>query len=130
VSTSLRQFIKFCLVGGLNTVVDFGVYLALTRLTDWFNDWLVVAAMLSMACATVNSYLWNAFWTFRTKRTDHGVMVSKFLVVSVSGFILYTFLFSTFIQFGFGDIAVKIVLAGFLVAWNFVGNKWWVYTVR
>ena len=129
-STNLRQFVKFCLVGGLNTVVDFGVYLALTRLTDWFHDWLVVAAMLAMACATVNSYLWNAFWTFRTTRTDHHVMVSKFLVVSVSGFIIYTVLFSTLVQFGFYDIFVKILLTIFLVAWNFVGNKWWVYTSR
>lgn len=129
-STSLRQFIKFCLIGGLNTAVDFVVYLGLTRLTNWFDQWLVVAAMLAMACATVNSYLWNAFWTFRTTRTDHHVMVSKFLVVSVAGFIMYLFLFSALINLGFYDLLVKILLAGFLVVWNFVGNKWWVYTTK
>lgn len=127
-STSLRQFIKFCLVGGLNTIVDFAVYLSLTRLTDWFDQWLVVAAMIAMACATVNSYLWNAFWVFRTARTDHHVLISKFLVISTSGFIIYTYLFSVLVHYGFYDILVKILLTGFLVIWNFVGNKWWVYT--
>lgn len=129
-STSLHQFIKFCLVGGLNTVIDFGVYLLLTRTTGWLADWVVPAAMISMACATINSYLWNAFWTFRTTRTDHGVMVTKFLAVSLAGFILYTFLFSSLVQFGMYDILAKVLLTGFLVVWNFVGNKWWVYTVR
>lgn len=86
--------------------------------------------MIAMACATVNSYLWNAFWVFRTTRTDHHVLISKFLVISTSGFIIYTYLFSVLVHYGFYDIAVKIALTVFLVIWNFVGNKWWVYTKR
>lgn len=127
-STSLRQFVKFSIVGGLNTAVDFGVYFSLTRWVSWFSQHLVVAAVLAMAAATVHSYLWNSFWTFQTKRTDHAVLVSKFLTVSISGFILYTVLFSSLINFGLSDILVKVLLAGFLLLWNFVGNKWWVYT--
>ena len=90
----------------------------------------MVAQMVSMGCATVNSYLWNSFWTFQTKRRDHGILVVKFLTVSLSGYILNTLMFAGLLQLGVMDLVAKVVLIAFLVAWNFVGNKWWVYTAK
>ena len=41
------QFVRFAAVGPTNTVLDFGVYVALTRGTDWWRDHLVLAATVS-----------------------------------------------------------------------------------
>ncbi len=61
----LRQFVKFCLVGGSGVLVDMGVLYVLAD-----PKTLAVNLAFSKVCAAeialVNNFLWNELWTFRT----------------------------------------------------------------
>lgn len=134
-----KQFIKFGIVGGINTAIDFGVLKALlmvTGITSGFE--LAVLNAISFSVAVVNSYFMNKRWTFEDKTRDpnESFKFSQFFVVSVIGLgvnsgIVYAF--ATFISPQFGISAQNWVLVGKLFAtgaslvWNFVGYKLFVF---
>jgi len=69
--------IKFGLVGVINTGVDAGIYFMLTR---WFGmgDIQILAKTLSFSAGVINSYFWNARWTFAVankRRGQFGIFV-------------------------------------------------------
>jgi putative flippase GtrA len=115
-------------VGCTNTAIDFIVYLGLTRLLPWFGQHLVVAGMVSFLCATVNSYILNKRWTFRNQRRDHHVVFTKALLATSSSFVLYTVAFAWLVDAGVYDLLAKVALTIFVMVWNFVLSKLWVYT--
>lgn len=124
-SLGVRQFMKFSVVGGVNTVVDFGVYLILTRLLDVPY---VLAGALSFTVASTNSYIWNRRWTFRDRETQVVTQYVKFFVVSAVGLGLNAgILFFLVHTWGVHDIIAKAVAIGVVVAWNFSVNKLWIF---
>lgn len=122
------QFIKFGIVGGINTLIDFSVYIFLTRLFTFWSHHLVFATVVAFLCAAVNSYILNKRWTFQNEREDHHILFTKFLVVTASSFLIYSTLFATLVHLGFYDLYVKVLLVAFVAVWNFVFSKFWVYT--
>jgi putative flippase GtrA len=123
-----QQFVKFIIVSVLNTIVDFGVYGLLTRGFDYWSDKLSLAHSIALIATTIHSYAWNSYWVFPGAHQSNMVAMTKFLVVSISGLIINIFLFWLSLEMGVNDWVSKIGLMGFLFLWNFVGNKWWVYT--
>jgi dolichol-phosphate mannosyltransferase len=64
-SDRLRQFGKFCLVGGSGTLVDMGVlYVLADPKMLAFN--LALGKVCAAEIALINNFLWNEFWTFRS----------------------------------------------------------------
>ncbi len=61
------QAAKFVLVGILNTVLDIGLYLVLTRWIGVFARWRVVAKGISYGAGVLNSFCWNRSWTFKVR---------------------------------------------------------------
>jgi putative flippase GtrA len=59
---AVRQFIKFCIVGASNVVLDIGVSSAL--LFVFGMNW-VLSKCISFLVAVSNSFYWNCRWTFR-----------------------------------------------------------------
>ena len=58
---SIFQFLKFALVGVLNTVVDFLVF----QLFNLTLGWMYLAQVIGYCAGILNSYFWNSRWTFR-----------------------------------------------------------------
>ncbi len=58
----LRQFVKFCLVGGSGVVVDMTVLHLLARWCGWNVS---LSKVCSAEAALLNNFLWNEVWTFR-----------------------------------------------------------------
>ncbi|MCM1067376.1 MAG: GtrA family protein [Muribaculaceae bacterium] len=60
----IMQFVKYCLVGVLNTLVTLGViYLC----KSFFGLNLYVSNALGYICGVINSFLCNKTWVFRSK---------------------------------------------------------------
>lgn len=65
------QFGRFVITGVLNTAIDFVILYLLIRLTGRANGTpYSLFKGISFACATVNSYLLNKFWTFGAGRNN------------------------------------------------------------
>ncbi len=121
----LVQFIKYCMVGVLNTLVTFGViYLC----KSFLGMNLYVSNALGYICGVTNSFLCNKSWVFHSKG-GYGREALKFLV----GFaICYALQFAvvwmlTESDFGKYDFMLAgIVISGYGIA-TVLGNV--VYTL-
>jgi glycosyltransferase involved in cell wall biosynthesis len=65
-----RQLVKYSIIGIINTFLDWGVYLGLTRIFAYFIQHYLFAKGISFCVAVTNSYFWNRYWTFRSKRKE------------------------------------------------------------
>lgn len=80
----LTRIIKFCLVGGMNYLVDVSVFNLL--MLGWLSSHPLTSKILAAAVATVFSWVVNRYWTFRNQRTDNRLQeFMGFAVVNVLG---------------------------------------------
>jgi putative flippase GtrA len=94
VAAFISQCLRFVLVGLTNAVVDLGV-LNLLLILHPTSDRLGLLAYntLAVAAAILNSYVWNARWTFRAtatgSRRERALFVAQALVnVAVNNLVL------------------------------------------
>ncbi|MGF7397711.1 GtrA family protein [Thermoanaerobacterium thermosaccharolyticum] len=118
----LLEFVKFNLVGIVNTLVDFAVFTVLT----FFGTHYMLSQVISYSCGVVNSFIMNKYWTFGDKSSPHGYEVFKFIAVNavslaVSLSILYP------LKPVVGVLSAKIIATLFSMMINFVGSKLWVF---
>jgi len=122
-----RQFMRFAVVGATNTVLDFGVYIALTRGTEWFDQRHVTAAVASFCVAATSSFLLNNFWTFSQDGNGWEKRAPKFFAVAVGGLVWNALLLSILLAVGLHDIMAKLIATGAVIAWNFTMQKKWTF---
>lgn len=126
---SIRQFLKFGIVGAGNTLVDFGLYVFLTRVA---HAYFLLAHVGSFLCAVVVSYILNKRWTFRdTSRPLLSRQLGQFLVVSAVGAVLSSLLLFGLVEYaGLPDLVGKVLAIGIVLFWNFFANKHWTFQSR
>lgn len=132
------QFLKFAVVGVLNTLVDFAMFQALNLLLGW----VYAAQVAGFTCGVINSYLWNSNWTFRKERTKSFREMSLFLLVNllslgVSLGVMWLcrevfgvtntwaagWMPTALSGFVKGDTIAKLIATCFSIVVNYVGNK-------
>ena len=145
---SLIQFIKFALVGVLNTLVDMVVFYVLVNFAGLPE---IPAQIISYTCGVLNSYLFNSKWTFKAEHRKSFKEFALFVVVNlitlgVSLGILYLCtnvifadgvlaekLMGTFLSKFVGDAAKmnrmigKVIATPLTIIFNFILNKIFVF---
>lgn len=114
----VRQFVKFCIVGGSSTVIDvglhglllFGITIGGQELGIVFGRFLIetfpwvfgyaarptdasvpVLKVLTASLAILNSFYWNRLWTFNIRgKEEQAAQLRKFVVVALIGMGLNT----------------------------------------
>lgn len=128
----LARFLKFGVVGVSGIVVNYGVYLPLTR---WFGVVAEIALAASIAVSIFTNFGLNEIWTFRDRR-EGGLgglfrRLVQFYLVSLGGAaIQWSVSMIAYRWFGVDDLIA--VLAGIAVAtfWNFFLNLLWTWRKR
>ncbi|WP_409376429.1 GtrA family protein [Candidatus Sordicultor fermentans] len=121
----LRQFIKFNVVGIMNTAVDFGVFMILNR---YLGLIYAVSQVISYSCGMVNSYFLNKFWTFQKREGFTAIEVTKFILVNLCSLgvsLLVLYILQS--KWSWEVLPSKVLATGFSVGVNFLGNKFWVF---
>ncbi len=123
----IKQFIKFGLVGILNTAVDFIVYVGLI----WLSVYYAWAQVIAYIAGIVNSYLLNNAFTFRSDAQTAKERLAKqmrFLVWNAVMLALSTGMLVVVKKWIVSDVIVaKIIVTIVIVAINFYGSKKWVF---
>ncbi|MGI6169858.1 MAG: GtrA family protein [Christensenellales bacterium] len=124
----LIQFIKFNIVGVVNTGIDFAV---LWLLTSVFFMNPTVAKVISYSCGVLNSYILNRLWTFRAKDRWNMPELLKFIAVNLVALGVAT-LVLTLCQnvWGMQTILANLVATPFSLIVNFLGNKLFIFKER
>lgn len=126
---SLKQFVKYSFVGVLNTLTDFLVYYALTRLFDWLAHYYLVANAISFCIAVTQSFFLNKFWTFQNLGKEKmRSQYLKFVIVNFFTLAVNQLIFYSLVDlFGVYDLYAKVVLIFSSVIINFSLVKLWVF---
>ncbi|KAB0670444.1 GtrA family protein [Oryzomonas sagensis] len=119
----IGEFIKFVLVGLLNTGVDVVIFFLLTRAGIPY----VPAQVVSYSCGAANSYLLNKVWTFRSCGLSYAEVIRFATVNLVSLGISVIALSLLHDAAGLGLAAAKGGATVTALAANFLGNKLWVF---
>lgn len=122
---SLRQFIKFGIVGASGTLVDWVFYFALTR---WGHLFYLVAKTISFVVAAINNYIWNRVWTFKSTEKNITKQFLKFFIVSAIG-LGFNLLIMKFVveRLKWSDLIGLVLATAVVMIWNFLVNKFWTF---
>lgn len=126
----LWQFTKFALVGVLNTSIDFGILNYLITATSVEKGLGIIPLnAISFSVATLNSFIWNKSWVFKSKKkatfltflavTLVGLLINSSVVYLLNEFVLPTFISNSSLR---PNIA-KVFATAFSLVWNFLGYK-------
>lgn len=131
------QFIRFAIIGGINTLLDFAILNILSAATGIKEgNGVIVLNLISFSIAVINSYYLNKKWAFKDPTGENTKKFSIFLIVSIIGALINTAIVrfaSTNIDPMFGlnqtlwlNVA-KVLATGVSLVWNFVGYKLFVF---
>lgn len=134
----MGQFLRFAVIGGVNTLLDFAILNLLSWATGIYKgDGIILLNAISFTIAVINSYYLNKRWAFKDQGSDErGRKFMLFLIVSVIGAVINTGIVrvvSTNIDPMFGLSAqlwlnaAKVLATGASLVWNFVGYKIFVF---
>ena len=146
----LKKFLKFGLIGILNTIVDFAVFYimdcwvirdgpTLTLLGISIIAGPYLSNAVSYLAANIHSFFWNRLWTFQKKgRISGGELLryiatsAGYLLISSAGLavsirILSLPLFSTVIPEEWINLVAKIPTFCATIFYNYLMNKFWVF---
>lgn len=121
------QFIKFCLVGSLGLVIDFGCTFLLKEKIN-INRYLANSAGFSVA--VVSNYLLNKYWTFEDGDPEVFVQAQKFVIIALIGLAINNqIIYLLNNNRGLNFYVAKLVAIIVVVFWNFFANYFYTFSV-
>ncbi|MCF8889145.1 GtrA family protein [Priestia megaterium] len=121
------SFIKFALVGVVNTLIDFVVYALLTTIGVNY----ILAQWISYSAGILNSYVMNRKWTFERKEKSSKREVISFVIVNLITLSLTSFLLTVlYNKWGISLLISKLLITIASVGINFIGTKLFVFTTK
>jgi len=135
------RFLKFAVVGGIGSVIDFGIA---NLLTHYFSTPLTYAGTISFICAVTSNFIWNRYWTYPESRSRHILhQIGMFFLVNLAGIAIRIpilhFIEPVMMKY-FDKLSIHMMSPEFLarnftlalaigvvMLWNFFVNRYWTY---
>jgi putative flippase GtrA len=143
------RFLKFCVVGTLGAVIDFGVLNLLVQLAGFSK---VVANTCSFTAAVISNFIWNRLWVYpETRGEPMRKQFAQFFVVNLAGLIINTVIFYAADRWFLGEAGLlagpagalalaigmehfdlayngaKVIATAVVLFWNFFINRLWTF---
>ena len=127
-SPTVGPFVRFCMVGVLNTTVDLSVYYVLTRELWTFHDSFSTAKLISYLAATVCSFTINKYWTFKKNgRVKFAELFRFYSTIGLGIFINVGLQYYLAAILGMDDLLAAVFAGGVTAIGSFVLAKWFVF---
>ena len=126
----IKQFIKFCIVGGTAAVINFSIYYSFT---ERLGMWYIFSAVWAFLISAVFNFIFNKLWTFRNRERGREILkqVFKFAVVMVSGLLINVIIiYSLTDRVGLHYLLAWVFATGVVTFWNFGLNRFWTFRHR
>lgn len=121
----LFRFIKFGLVGVLNTAINWIIFILLNSLGVYY----IISNIISYSLSTLNSYIWNSKWVFKYNGDNIKETTFKFIILNIIGLILNTCILYILVDIlGLSKIIGLIITTGIVMILNYFINKLWVFS--
>jgi len=122
-----KRIIRFGCVGCLNTMFDFGIFCMLNSL---FGVNYIISQIVSYSSGTVNSYIFNKFWTFNDSKTNKKTTkeIVQFIVVNATSLGVSLIGLSLLMKdSSINSFFAKIIAMVLAQVVNFLGYRFWVF---
>lgn len=122
------ELIRFAGVGLVNTAIDIGSYIALTRFVPFFGSNLFLTKALTFFLGSLFSFTFNRMWTFKYGGAlTVGEFIRFYTTVGSSVLVNVASVFVLHGLLGLNDILAVILATGITFVWNFILTKLWVF---
>ena len=123
-----NKFIKFCVVGGLGTLLNlFILYLSV----ELFGLWYIYGATFSFVIVITFNFSLNKIWTFKDKERESIVVTGQYLTYVVIGgigmAINIAFLYVLVEYFHIQYLLAELIAILIATLWNFEGTRYLVF---
>ena len=122
------RFVRFCVTGGLNTLVDFVVFFLLTSSLNWP---VIPSQVLRYSAGILNSYCINRRWTFQTRNRFFSREMLLFIGVNLA--VLGVSVLSVWAltsRIGLGVLLSKLCTTALTMVLGFILNRLVVFRNR
>ena len=114
---TIKQFIKFGLVGISNTLISLGMYYLLYFLGVNY----LIANTVGFVVSVLNSYYWNNKYVFKKTQKGHlKPLIKTFLLSTVLLFVMVQY-------FSVSEVVAPVVTLVITIPLNFLMNKFWAF---
>jgi putative flippase GtrA len=119
------QFIKFSLVGVLNTAIHYGVFYVLYSVGEFYY---LLASGVGFCVAVTHSYILNKFWTFKRRGSRVREEFIKFFIVNIFSLAINLSGMAIFVELlAVQPPIAQMITIGLTLVINFLGNKFWTF---
>jgi putative flippase GtrA len=119
---SRTQLIKFCCVGILNTIVGYGAFFILVNYLFY-----LVALLIAHIIGMIQSYIWNKYWIFKTKKFNLGEFI-KFNLIYIVVFVVNAVALFVFVDIIHVNPKLsQLLLLPIITIFTFFGQKLWTF---
>lgn len=120
----ISKFIKFGIVGILNTLINWTIFAILNFLGMYY----IISNIIAYVIATINSYIWNSKWVFKYKGEDKKETTGKFILLNLFGLSLNTVILYLFVDLmRFNKLIALVITTIIVMIINYILNKVWVF---
>ena len=124
-----KCIIRFGFVGCLNTIFDFGIF---SLLNSVFGFNYIISQILSYSSGTLNSFIFNKYWTFNDTRTNKKTTMEivQFIVVNSASLGVSLIGLSILMKDNsMNPFYAKIISMVLAQVVNFLGYRFWVFGI-
>jgi putative flippase GtrA len=124
-TANLKQFITFSIIGVINTLIHYGVFIILLNTTKLHY---LLSSTIGYFIGIINSYILNKNITFKSKSKNHLAEFFKFVAVNIMALAVNLLILKSLVDILelAPEFAQVFGILGSLTA-NFLGNKIWTF---
>lgn len=117
----LMQIIKFVIVGGIATIIDYIIFFILHELLKIPT---LPSNITSFTISVIYNYIASVKWVFDVKKDDPKKQFIIFLILSIIGLLINTVIvYITIDVLNWYSMICKIIATGIVMVFNFITRK-------
>jgi putative flippase GtrA len=122
--TGLQRFVRYFVVGGVATVVDYGLFASLFYLGIHY----IVAATISFVFAVAVNYVLSIRFVFESDGTARHREIVLIYLVSGIGIAINLAILAVLVEWAqFHPLIGKLVGTALVLGWNFSARHFWIF---
>lgn len=119
-----KSFVKFGIVGVLNTLINWIIFIVLSASGIYY----IISNVIAYTVATINSYLLNAKWVFNNGDNYTKETTIKFIILNLIGLVLNTVILYVLVDIlNIRKVIAMIIATIIVMIINYFVNKLWVF---
>ena len=125
---TLKELVKYSLVGNISNLIDFGSYVLLTRLFIFWQHHYLTANLISMFLASILRFIFHKYWTFHDSNKNIRIQYLKFIILLIFSLTLNELILFISVEYlKINDVAGKIISIASVTLVVYYFTRTWVF---